>query len=58
MNSTAAVLRKVKDICTKQDTCRECPLDRMFCETTPEHWENTDIEEMADTLDDYEEEEE
>ena len=58
MNSTAAVLRRIKDFCTKQDTCRECPLDRMFCETSPEHWTNEEIEDMADLLDDYEEEEE
>ena len=58
MNSTAAILRRIKDICTKQDTCSRCPLDNMFCETYPEHWSYMDIEKMEDVIDDYEEEEE
>ena len=58
MNSTAAVLRRIKDFCTKQGTCSGCPLDRLFCETIPENWENADIEKMEDVIDSYEEEEE
>ena len=55
---TVEVLRRIKDICKRQDICRECPLDRLLCETTPEHWENVGIEDMADTINNYEEEEE
>ena len=55
---TAEVLRKIKGTCTKQNTCRECPLDKAFCDIPPEHWTNKEIEDIANMLDNYEEEEE
>ncbi len=55
MNSTAAVLRRIKDICIRQDTCRECPLDHVYCNCTPESWSHMDIEKMEDVIDNYEE---
>ena len=56
--TTAEFLRKVKDICTKQDSCGECPLDNIYCNYTPESWSYMDIENMEDVIDNYEEEEE
>lgn len=58
MNSTAAVLRRIKDICRKQDTCRECPLDNIYCDYSPESWSYIDIKKMEDVIDSYEKEEE
>ena len=55
---TAEILRKIKGTCTKQNTCRECPLDKAFCDIPPEHWTNKEIEDIANMLDNYEEEEE
>lgn len=55
---TATVLRKINTICKETDRCADCPLDRLFCNTTPEHWTDKEIEEIADIIDDYEEEEE
>lgn len=53
---TAEVLRKIKDICTRRDSCGECPLDRLFCQFTPESWESAEIEEMSEVIDNYKEE--
>lgn len=57
MMETTAVLRKIRSICKRQgDGCMFCKLDREFCERTPENWTDRDIEEMADFIDDFEEE--
>lgn len=60
MNSTAAVLRKVRYMCASNVTCKTCPLftinDCIF--TVAEYWSDEEIENMADAIDDYEEEEE
>lgn len=53
---TAEVLRKIKGICKKYKTCTDCPLDRVFCEATLEYWSDSEIEDMAKTIDSYEEE--
>lgn len=58
MNSTAAVLRRIKVMCKKEDGCSNCALKRLFCDIVPDHWTDKEIEEMADIIDDYEEEEE
>lgn len=58
MNSTAAVLRQIRTICKEADSCLNCKFDNCICDSPPEHWTDKEIEEMADTLDDFEEEEE
>lgn len=55
---TAEFLRKIKGICKKHETCKDCPLDFVFCGTPPEHWIDSEIEDMAKTINSYEEEEE
>ena len=57
MNSTAAVLRRIKVMCKKEDSCSNCVLKRPFCYTVPDHWIDAEIEEIADIVDNYEEEE-
>lgn len=54
---TAKFLRKIKGICKKYKTCTDCPLDGVFCEATPGHWSDSEIEDMAETINSYEEEE-
>lgn len=54
---TAEFLRKVKGTCKKHETCVGCPLGSVFCYTTPEHWSDSEIEDMAKTINSYEEEE-
>ena len=59
MNSTAGVLRRIKQICSNQDSCLTCKLaHKMCCDCNPEYWDDKDIEAMADIIDDYEEGEE
>lgn len=58
MNSTAAVLRKIKAMCNGADGCRDCALKGIFCDIVPAHWTDAKIEEMTESIDDYEEEEE
>lgn len=57
MNSTAEVLMKIKTICTGRRHCNDCPLDKVFCSCTPEHWDDMDINNLQHIIDNYEEEE-
>lgn len=54
----AEFLRKVKGICKKYKTCQDCPLGSVCCFVNPEHWRDSEIEDMAKTINSYEEEEE
>ena len=54
----AEVLKKVKGICKKHETCEDCPFDNVLCVVNPEHWIDSEIEDMAKTINSYEEEEE
>lgn len=58
MNSTAAMLRKIKDICEHSRKCKGCPLWEPFCTTVASYWTDKDIEEIEEAIDNYEEEEE
>lgn len=54
--TTAELLRKIKDICTEQDTCRGCPLDKEFCSCVPAHWTDNEIGMITIAIDNYKEE--
>ena len=51
-NSTGGVLRAIQYIC-KGKVCRECPLDKVFCNCTPESWTKKEIEDLEDIIDNY-----
>ena len=55
-NSTGGVLRAIQYICQGK-VCRECPLDKTFCQCTPESWTKEEIEDLEDIIDSYELEE-
>lgn len=56
---TVEILKKIKEICAKYGKCQSCPFTHlvMFCDTPPEYWEDDDIEEVANTIDNFKEEE-
>ena len=53
---TAKFLRKIKCICKKHETCKDCQFDSVFCGAPPEHWIDSEIEYMAKIINNYEEE--
>lgn len=54
--TTGGVLRKIKDICSKHEKCLDCPLYGIRCYIVPDKWTNKEIEELADIIDNYNEE--
>ena len=47
---TAKFLRKIKCICKKHETCKDCQFDSVFCGAPPEHWIDSEIEYMEEPI--------
>lgn len=51
------ILKNIRSICGLARVCRDCKLDACFCNAPPDHWTDEEIENMAKTINSYEEEE-
>lgn len=59
--TTMELLRKIRSFCDRWEACSDCPIANVvdtFCDTPPEKWTDKEIEDLAEVLDNYEEEEE
>lgn len=49
MDEYREMLKKIQEVCKKNDDCNECPI-RNLCSFCPSYWTESDIDRCAEAL--------